>query len=127
VSLAATVRNMGSRTGYVAGQTDPLPASVTGSAACQVVPKLLRMNLDLTKYRDENTFAALGGEFTHSFNEAASGAFRFGYSTERSSNPGLNGISFGAGVSFHKASFDFAWVPYGGLGDTFRYSLIVKF
>ncbi len=130
LSLAATVRNVGSRTGYVSSQTDPLPTSVTGSAACTVFPKLLRLNLDLTKYRDENTFAALGGEFTHAFNDAASGAFRFGYTTERKDNPGstvMNGLSFGAGVSFRKAAFDFAWIPFGGLGDTFRYSLVVKF
>lgn len=130
ISLAATVRNVGSRTGYVSGQTDPLPTSITGGVAVQAVPKLLKVNLDLTKYRDENTFAAVGGEFTHAFNEAAAGAFRFGYTTERTSNPGstvLNGVSFGAGVSFHKAAFDFAWIPFGGLGDTFRYSLIVKF
>jgi hypothetical protein len=25
------------------------------------------------------------------------------------------------------AAFDFAWIPFGGLGDTFRYSLLVKF
>jgi hypothetical protein len=127
LTLAATVRNVGSRIGYVSSQTDPLPTSVTGSASYAVVPKLLRLNLDLTKYRDENTFAALGGELTHAFNEAASGAFRFGYTSERTANPGLNGISFGAGVSFRKAAFDFAWIPFGGLGDTFRYSLLVKF
>lgn len=127
LSLAATMRNVGSRTGYVSSQTDPLPTSFTGSAACVVLPKLLRVNLDLTKYRDEDTFAALGGEFTHAFNDSASGAFRFGYSSERTANPGFNGVSFGAGVSFRKAAFDFAWIPYGGLGDTFRYSLIVKF
>jgi hypothetical protein len=130
LSLAATVRNAGSRVGYVSSQTDPLPTSLTGSASCAIVPKLLRVNLDLTKYRDENAFAALGGEFTHAFNDAASGAFRFGYSTERKDNPGstvINGLSFGAGVSFRKAAFDFAWIPFGGLGDTFRYSLLIKF
>ena len=127
LTLAATVRNAGSRIGYVSSQTDPLPTSLTGSASYQAVPKLLRLNLDLTKYRDENTFAALGGEVTHAFSDAAAGAIRFGYTSERSSNPGFNGISFGAGVSFRKAAFDFAWIPFGGLGDTFRYSLIVKF
>lgn len=130
LNLAFTVRNVGSRTGYVSSQTDPLPTSVTGGAAYTAVPKLLRLNLDVTKYRDENAFGALGGEFTHDFNEAAAGAFRFGYTTERKDNPGsavMNGISFGAGVSFHRAAFDFAWIPFGGLGDTFRYSLLVKF
>ena len=130
LTLAGTVRNVGSRVGYVSSQTDPLPTSVTGGASMIVFPKLLRVNLDATKYRDENMFFALGGEFTHAFNEAASGAFRFGYSSERKDNPGsaaMNGLSFGAGVSFRKAAFDFAWIPYGGLGDTFRYSLLVKF
>ena len=26
-----------------------------------------------------------------------------------------------------KNSFDFAWIPFGVLGDTFRYSLVIKF
>jgi hypothetical protein len=30
-------------------------------------------------------------------------------------------------VSFYRASFDFAWMPFGILGNTFRYSLLVKF
>lgn len=130
VNLAATVRNVGSRIGYVSSQTDPLPTSVTGGASMTLFPKLLQANLDVTKYRDENMYVAVGGELTHAFNEAASGAFRFGYSSERKDNPGstaMNGISFGAGVSFRKAAFDFAWIPFGGLGDTFRYSLLVKF
>ncbi|MBI5202430.1 MAG: hypothetical protein HY925_13950, partial [Elusimicrobia bacterium] len=31
------------------------------------------------------------------------------------------------GIKFHRAAFDFAWVPFGDLGNTFRYSLTIRF
>lgn len=131
INLAATVRNLNlglARTGYVTGNSDPFPTEVTVGVAADAVPKRLKATFELAKYRDTDPFVALGGEWTTQFNEALGTALRFGYTSERSSNPGLNGVSFGAGINFrNKASFDFAWVPFGTLGDTFRYSILVKF
>lgn len=127
MSVAAVVRNLGTRTGFVSGQSDPLPVSGTLGMGYQAVPKRLALNLDLTKYRDTDLFAAFGGEYLHPFSPELSGALRFGYSSQRKDNAGLNGLAFGGGLAFHKAAFDFAWLPFGTLGDTFRYSLIVKF
>jgi hypothetical protein len=30
-------------------------------------------------------------------------------------------------MGYKNVSFDFAWVPFGDLGNTFRYSLLLKF
>ncbi len=128
VSLAATVRNLGSsRTGYIAGNSDPLPTSYSFAGAMQIIPKTLILDAEVTRYRDTNAFAAFGGEFNHKINDAIGSSFRMGYTSQYNSTPGLNGIAAGAGVSFKKASFDFAWQPFGVLGNTFRYSLNVKF
>lgn len=127
VSVAAVVKNIGTRSGYVAGQSDPLPSAVTLGLAVSPLPKRLSLELDATKYRDTNAFLSAGGEYTVPFNEAIAGALRAGYSAQRKDLAGLNGLSLGGGLTFHKAAFDFAWVPFGVLGDTFRYSLIIKF
>lgn len=128
VSLAAVVRNMGSGSGgYVAGSSDPLPLGVTLAGGWRAVPKKLSLDLEVSKCRDTDVFFGLGAEYTHSFNEGIAGALRAGFSSLRKDNDGLNGIAFGGGISFYKATFDFAWQPFGVLGDAFRYSLIVRF
>ncbi len=126
MSVAVALKNVGSREGYVAGQTDPLPTAVVFGLGYQPSPTL-KLDLDLGKARDTDPYAALGGEYVHPFSPDVSGAFRFGYTSARMSEGGLNGLSFGAGLNFHRAGFDFAWQPFGDLGDTFRYSLLVKF
>jgi hypothetical protein len=127
VSVSAVIKNLGSRTGYIYNNTDPLPTELTLGLGAQVIPKLLKIDFEVSDYRDTNPFVSLGGEFTHQINEAVGTNIRFGYSTDRSNNPGLNGPTLGAGLTFKRASFDFAWVPFGDLGDTFRYSILVKF
>jgi hypothetical protein len=127
MSVSVVVRNFGSRPSFAGGVSDPLPVSFTGGFGYEALPNALRLNLDVTKYRDTDVFAALGGEYVKHFKEGVSGALRFGYSSQRKDNAGLNGLAFGAGMTFQKAGFDFAWVPFGNLGNTFRYSLLVKF
>jgi hypothetical protein len=128
VSLAAVVKNVGGKAnGYVTGQGDPLPTGVTLAGACRIFPKRLAVDLEVTKYRDTDLFGGVGAEYIHPFNDGVSGALRAGYSSVRRENDGLNGVAFGAGLNFYKATFDFAWQPFGTLGDTFRYSLLVRF
>lgn len=127
IKVAAVVKNLGSQSGYISNQSDPLPLGTTLGASYQALPKRLRVNLDLTKYRDTDLFAAAGTEYVHPFKDGVSGALRLGLSSQRKENEGFNSITLGAGLAFHKAAFDFAWIPFGHLGDTFRYSLIVKF
>lgn len=127
VRCALVVKNVGTRPALAGGVSDPLPVGATFGAGWHVLPKRLRVELDLSKYRDTDPFFSSGGEYLQAFGEGFSGALRAGYSSQRKDNAGLNGVSLGMGVNFHRASFDFAWVPFGDLGNTFRYSLLIRF
>lgn len=126
LTVGASIRHIGSRIGYVSSATDPLPTTVALGAA-YAPSKAFVADLDLGKARDGDPYVALGVEGRKLLGESATGAFRFGYTSARKDNSGLNGITAGAGLAFPKASFDFAWIPFGTLGDAFRFSLLVKF
>ena len=40
---------------------------------------------------------------------------------------GLSSISAGAGIGWKSFGFDFAWVPFGGLGHSYRASVTSGF
>ncbi|MBI5243128.1 MAG: PorV/PorQ family protein [Elusimicrobia bacterium] len=127
VTFALVLKNAGTRPSF-AGVSDPLPLAVTAGVGFEPLRNRVKLDLDLSKYRDTDFFAAFGGEYRHPFSKELSGAFRFGYTSVRKDNEGLNGLAMGVGVMFlQRFGFDFAWVPYGVLGDTFRYSINLKF
>ncbi|MDP3543403.1 MAG: PorV/PorQ family protein [Elusimicrobiota bacterium] len=126
VTLGGSVRNMGNRIGYVASETDPLPLTVVGGVAA-ALSKGFTVDLDLGKARDTDPYVALGLEGRRSLSEGIGGALRAGYTSSRRENGTLSGVTAGGGLSFTKAAFDFAWMPFGALGDAFRFSLLVKF
>lgn len=126
ITLGASVRHIGNRIGYVPSETDPLPTTVVFGAAA-ALNKSFTLDLDFGKARDSDAYVALGAEGKHNLSEGVAGAFRAGFTSSRRDNGGLSGITAGAGLSFQKASFDFAWIPFGSLGDAFRFSLLVKF
>ncbi|MBI5246674.1 MAG: PorV/PorQ family protein [Elusimicrobia bacterium] len=126
ITLGAAIRHIGNRIGYVASQTDPLPTTaVLGAAAA--LTKGFTLDLDVGKARDGDPYVALGGEGRRTLSEGVGGAFRAGYTSSRRDNGGLAGVTAGGGLSFNRANFDFAWIPFGTLGDAFRFSLLVKF
>jgi len=125
VSLAASLRQLGNGIGY-AGQKDPLPTTVVVAAA--VAPtKNSVIDLDLGKTRDSAVYASLGGEARRVMTDGITGALRAGYTSSKRDNGGLAGLSAGGGLAFPKAEVDVAWIPFGSLGDTFRFSLLIKF
>ena len=126
VLVGAALRNAGSAIGYVSSARDPLPTSGHFGASFRPV-KTFGFSVETGKYRDSDLYGAFGAEAKKSFGEASAAALRFGYTSARRTNDGLNGITAGAGLSFHKAAFDFAWIPFGTLGDSFRFSLLIKF
>jgi long-subunit fatty acid transport protein len=125
-TAALVVKNVGNKPEF-AGVEDPLPMGGTAAFGWEAIPNALKLDLEATKYRDTDPFASLGAEYRHHFNTSVSGALRGGYTSHYRDNEGLNGVALGGGIQFHKAGFDFAWQPFGRLGNTFRYSLIVKF
>ncbi|TBR17558.1 PorV/PorQ family protein [bacterium] len=125
VVLSGLVKNVGTEMDF-AGVSDPLPRAVVLGAGAAVANGV-RVAVDATKYRDTDLFFGVGAEYLYPFTDNVDGALRAGLNTHRADNDGMNLVTFGAGVNFYRAGFDFAWVPYGDLGNTFRFSLLLKF
>lgn len=122
---ALSLRNFGGKLKLGQGE-DPLPAAVALGGFVRPHPRLA-VTLDLIRYRDSGLLAAAGGEYELPLTDRLGGRLRAGYSTQRRDLDGNSGFTLGAGLAFPALAFDFAWVPFGEMGDTFRYSFLVNF
>ena len=125
LSLGAGLRNLGPAYGF-AGQADPLPLTLFAGAGWHILPQwLVAAEADLP--RDNNASISFGTEYVHVFSEKFSGTARAGYAKQNTDAGGLSGATFGAGLGYANFNFDFAFVPFGDLGNAYQYSIVVKF
>jgi len=113
LSLGLALQNIGSKLG-----SDPLPLIIKIGLAFTWEP--LTLVLDVAKPIDNNIYYAAGVEWW-----VWDGiALRAGYKTNQDVGPGLTaGLGFRGG----NIQFDYAYVPYGDLGDTHKVSLGMSF
>lgn len=123
--LAGGARNLGSKAGF-RGSSEPLPLLWYGGAAYTIGGRGL-LAADLRLPNDNAMGWSLGAEYRQPFDGGITGWLRGGYNSSNREAGGLDGLSLGGGVGTGALRFDFAWVPYGDLGDAFRYSLLVRF
>lgn len=124
-AVSAGLRNLGTRPKFDR-ISDPLPLLLYTGGSFRMFHRLT-LALDLDFPRDNDMQVAVGAEYTHPFSEAFNASLRGGYFTQNTDPSGLAGLSLGAGLGYKQVSFDFAWVPFGVLGNTFRYSVLLKF
>jgi hypothetical protein len=124
-TAGAGLRNLGPAYGF-AGQADPLPFLIYAGAGYKLNSHWLA-SVELDAPRDNNLLFAFGTEYTHSFTTKLSGALRAGYNTGNTDAGDFAGVSVGAGIVYGNFGFDYAFIPFGDLGNTNRYSLTVKF
>jgi len=106
-------------------ETDPLPLNIKAGAAYKVL-KDLTVACDLDEYIiDNKLYASVGAEYWLKNVLALRSGYRFGYDT--SSLGGIVGLGVGAGVKIWGVTLDYAFVPFGDLGDTHRVSFGAKF
>lgn len=125
LSVGGGLRNLGSAVTF-RSEGDPLPLLLYGSAAYELRPEWLAA-LELRLPRDNSVAFSLGTEYRRALGDELEGALRMGYNTAYSEADGFGGVTFGAGATYRRVTFDFAWVPFGELGSTFRYSILLKF
>ena len=68
---------------------------------------------------------ALGTEYKGRISRDLGYAMRAGYRSD-SDVSGFSGVSIGSGLELGRGSFDFAWVPFGELGNSYRFTLHLK-
>jgi len=106
-------------------QEDPLPASIRVGQTLRPVKQFL-LSMDLVAPRDHKIYPAFGGELTLPLaEERESASLRFGWSGRTSSSDldGMAGVSFGGGFMHEGFFADYAWVPFGALGMSHRFTL----
>jgi len=106
-------QNLGSKLG-----ADPLPLTFKLGVAARL--KHLTLALDIAKPQDNEIYYCLGAEWW--LRNAL--ALRAGYKTNQDAG---EGITAGIGLKVGKMSLDYAYVPYGELGNTHRISWKMKF
>ena len=121
-----TVTNLGGRMRFEE-TAEALPAAARLGSALALTPAWL-LSADAVFPRGDGAYGALGTEYAM----AASGPWKFagraGYSSQTAAGiSGLTGVSLGFGVGRGKNAFDYAFVPFGGLGQAHRLSFTYNF
>lgn len=126
LSVGVAIRNFGQQIKFN-DVGDPLPMIVDVGVGTHLVGDKLLLGLDVKKPRDNDTQFGVGSEWK----QKLSGDFKFllrgGYNSAGTDASGTTGISLGGGLAFRQLDFDVAWVPFGVLGNTMRYTIHVRF
>lgn len=123
LKLGLAVQNLGTKIKFVS-EADPLPLNIKIGAGYKL--NNLILGLDVNYPTDNKINFAVGAEYASKLGNISL-PLRVGYNTKVTSDLGsLAGLGAGLGIGVNKFAFDFAWVPYGDLGQTYRLALKVK-
>jgi long-subunit fatty acid transport protein len=127
LSLGAAVRQLGSKIKFNR-EGDPLPTVAALGTGYRFLDDRLRVSADVRYPLHDKMSYGAGVELTRPLGRSMSGALRAGYNSAATDpSGGMVGVTAGLGVTWKCWGFDMAWAPYGNLGQTFRYALLVKF
>jgi hypothetical protein len=120
--LAATLNNFGSQLTFMS-DGDPLPLAGHLGIATEPFRRLL-LSADVSYGKTK----IATGRFGAQWRPIDLIALRAGYRTDTTSELGaLAGLSTGIGLQFWGQEFSYAWLPYGDLGNTQYFSLLLRF
>lgn len=126
LTLGFAVRHLGQEIKFKS-QSDPQPLTLDVGMGASLMRERLKCAWNIKKSNDEPVYFGLGSEWNQPLGKDMSVSGRLGYNNSRSDIDGASGISLGGGMAFRQFDFDFAWVPFGDLGNTIRYSARIKF
>ena len=119
-------QNMGPALKFGKDSTD-LPFNIRLGYANQYFEPLL-LALDVNFPQDNDANVGIGMEYTKRIFSDLYLAGRGGYNSRVTADIArLSSLSTGVGLGWKTYSLDFAWVPFGQLGHSFRLSLSIKF
>jgi hypothetical protein len=126
VDLGVSVRDLGPPI-RLYGTADPLPFQAAAGIQWHASPSLICL-FDGHFPVDADPFMSLGVEVSAASRSGAKGFLRAGYDMRNQRGiDGLSGVSAGLGADLHFLRVDYAWVPFGELGTTHRFSLGGRF
>jgi len=126
LSLGLVIQNLGMGLKFI-DERDPLPVNIKTGAAYKILNNKLILALDINYPLDYDFNAHIGAEYIYEIGNIILMP-RVGYKTTTISDlDTLSGLSAGFGTRYELYGIDYAWVPYGDLGNTHRISINVKF
>ncbi len=125
-SFSAVLQNVGSEHKFK-GESATLP--INAKLGYSVIYwQALILALDVNFPRDNDPVVGAGAEYKKTIGKGTWLAGRAGYNSRSAADiSAVSSVSFGAGLGWNAYGIDFAWVPFGDLGHTYRFSLSVKY
>jgi hypothetical protein len=126
LTLGASMLNLGTDLKYVNAH-EPLPLGFKVGGAYRLLDNKILFGLGYDSWiRDERSFMDLGVEYKPNQWIAIRTGYQIGRGRDQLGSS-LVGFSTGIGFEFHQFSLDYAYVPYGDLGNTQRFSIGYRF
>jgi hypothetical protein len=126
VSIGFAIRHLGQEVKFNE-EGDPQPLTLDLGSGMKFFNERLLLGVNLKKPRDNGLQYGLGSEWNQPLTRDFRVAARAGYNSTGTDADGTTGISFGGGVGYRLFTLDFAWVPFGDLGNTMRYAVHLRF
>ena len=126
MSFGLAVKHFGQKVEFTE-DSDPQPLTIVGGTGLNLLGDKILLGLDIKKPRDNDVQFGVGSEWRQKLFGETRFALRAGYNTSGTDPDGTTGVSLGGGFGFKQLELDFAWVPFGDLGDTFRYAALFRF
>ncbi len=122
LTLGAAIRNLGTNVG-----PDSMPLAFKGGAAYKLLGRRLLLDSDVDWLATERRgYWSVGSEYWITPNLAARAGYQLGHGSDQLSDR-LLGLGAGLGVKFNRFTLDYAFIPYGDLGNTHRATLGLSF
>lgn len=121
LTAGLSVQNMGTKIG-----PDPLPLTFKGGAAYKLFSRKLALAADVDWLAvDQRAYLDLGAEYWVQKILAVRAGYQLGRGRDQLGS--LVGLGVGMGVKHERFSVDYAFVPFGNLGDTHRMTFGMRF
>ena len=122
LTFGAAMRNLGTNIG-----PDSMPLTFKGGVAYKLFGQKLLLASDVNWLETERrAYVSLGTEFWVTPNLAVRGGYQFGHGADQLQSQYV-GLGVGMGLKFSRFSMDYAFLPYGDLGNTHRVTLGLRF
>ncbi|HCC47128.1 MAG TPA: hypothetical protein DEQ38_03290 [Elusimicrobia bacterium] len=124
IKFSLVLQNLGTKMTFV-DESDPLPINLRAGGLYAVSDRL-KVVAEMNGYfQDEKFYPSMGAEYWFRDALALRGGYKFGYDT---SNLGAEvGLSLGFGVKVQGLGVDYAFLPFGDLGNIHRFGVWMQF
>lgn len=118
LNIGIVVQNIGTNVKFISDEYS-LPLNIKLGLACYIDSNWI-FSIDFNFPMDNSINFGIGAEYMYKLNDEFGIICRAGYNSQSNVH---NGLTVGGGINYLNWTIDYAYVPYGDLGNTHRFSL----